>query len=153
MTHLQKGDQVPQFEAIDHLGNKISSEKLLGTKYAIYFYPKDATPGCTVQACNLRDHYAELQDAGIFIFGVSKDNVESHVKFAQKQDLPFPLIADTELKLLNLFGVWGEKKFMGKVYDGIHRTTFVINEKGTIVEIIKKPKTKFHAEEILEILK
>jgi peroxiredoxin Q/BCP len=122
-----------------------------GKKLAIYFYPKDNTPGCTVQACNLRDNYKLLSDNGIQILGVSADSIASHQKFIDKFALPFPLIADEDKKVIETFGVWGPKKFMGKEYDGIHRTTFVINEDQQIVGILEKPKTKAHAEEILEI--
>lgn len=153
MTHLKVGDKVPNFNVIDYKGIEINSEKLIGTKYVIYFYPKDSTPGCTVQACNLRDNYQILLEKGIQIFGVSKDSESSHQKFAAKNELPFSLISDEKLVLLNLFGVWGEKKFMGKVFDGIHRTTFCIDEEGIIIGIIEKPKTKIHSEEILEIFK
>ena len=117
----------------------------------IYFYPKDNTPGCTAQACNIRDNYSAIQDAGIVILGVSMDTEKKHQNFIEKFDLPFPLLADTEKELIELYGVWGEKKFMGKVYDGIHRTTFLMDESHTIVGIIEKPKTKDHTREILEI--
>jgi peroxiredoxin Q/BCP len=117
----------------------------------IYFYPKDNTPGCTAQACSLRDDYSLLTENNIAILGVSADSASSHKKFIDKFNLPFSLIADTDKVLLNLFGVWGEKKFMGKIYDGIHRTTFLFDESGTLISIIEKPNTKNHASEVLAI--
>lgn len=149
MTTLKKNDNAPVFSGKDQDGNIISSETLAGKKYVLYFYPKDMTPGCTDQACNLRDNYAQLGEAGIQIIGVSMDSETSHQKFIAKHTLPFPLIADTDRNVINAFGVWGPKKFMGKEYDGIHRTTFLVNEAGVIVDIIAKPKTKDHASEIL----
>ena len=115
----------------------------------LYFYPKDATPGCTAQACNLRDNHNLLKKAGYSIIGVSADNENSHIKFIEKQNLNFPLLADTDKELIKRYGVWGEKKFMGKTYDGIHRTTFVIDENGIIENIITKVKTKDHAAQVL----
>ena len=153
MTSLKVNDKAPEFKAQDHDGNTISSKDFDGKKYAVYFYPKDNTSGCTVQACNLRDNYAELAENEISIIGVSMDPENTHQKFAAKHELPFPLIPDTEKKLIELFNVWGPKKFMGREYDGIHRTTFVIDEKGIIKGIILKPKTKDHAAEIIEIFK
>jgi len=153
MTTLKINDPAPAFEAKDQEGNVISSKTLSGKKYALYFYPKDNTPACTVQACNLRDNYSELEKNGISIIGVSMDSEVSHQKFMNKHQLPFPLISDTEKKLLETFNVWGPKKFMGREYDGIHRTTFAVDEKGIIKGIILKPKTKDHAAEILEIFK
>ena len=120
-------------------------------KTVIYFYPKDDTPGCTTQACNIRDNYNLLIENNIQIIGVSADSEGSHLKFTQKYDLPFPLIADTSKEIIEAFGVWGEKKFMGKTYDGIHRTTFLANENGEIISVIKKPITKDHSSEILKL--
>jgi len=151
MTTLKKGDKAPQFSGKDQHGNSISLADFKGKKLAIYFYPKDMTPGCTTQACNLRDNYSALDKAGISIVGVSADDAVRHQKFIEKYDLPFPLIADEDKSVIRLFGVWGPKKFMGKEYDGIHRTTFLIDEKGEIHDVITKPKTKAHAEEILEL--
>ncbi len=151
MKHLKVGDKVPEWVGTDENGKELSSSNYKGKKTAIYFYPKDNTPGCTTQACNIKDHWGELEKKGIEVIGVSADSEKSHQKFIAKFDLPFTLIADEEKKMINLFGVWGEKKFMGKVYDGIHRTTFVIDETGIIKGIIEKPKTKAHAEEIMEI--
>ena len=153
MKHLKVGDKAPEFSGTDQNGATISLNDFKGKKLAIYFYPKDNTPGCTVQACNIRDNYGLLQKNGIHIVGVSADSISSHQKFQEKFSLPFPLIADENKSVIEAFGVWGNKKFMGKEYDGIHRTTFLLNEDQHIVGIIEKPKTKEHAEEILEILK
>lgn len=150
---LKVGDKAPDFSGKDQNGKTIQRSDYNGKKIAIYFYPKDNTPGCTVQACNLRDNDAALTNAGIQIIGVSADSSASHTKFIEKFSLPFPLIADEDKTIIQEFGVWGPKKFMGKEYDGIHRTTFVIDENHTIVGIIEKPKTKEHAEEILALLK
>lgn len=153
MKFLKVGDKAPLFSAVDQNNKTITLDDFKGNKLAIYFYPKDNTPGCINQACNLRDNYSTLQNKGIKLIGVSADSVKSHQKFIEKHSLPFPLIADEDHQVINLYGVWGPKKFMGREYDGIHRTTFLINEKQEIVGIIEKPKTKAHAEEILEIFK
>ena len=153
LKFLKVGDLAPIFSAKDQDGNTIDSIKYNGKKWVIYFYPKDQTPGCIAQACNIRDNYSLLLNEGISIIGVSADNQKSHLNFIEKQQIPFPLIADEDKKVIEAFGVWGEKKFMGKIYDGIHRTTFLINEEGIIVGIIDKPNTKAHAEEILELFK
>lgn len=151
LKFLKVGDKAPSFIGKNQIGESIYSSDLVGKKWAIYFYPKDSTPGCTMQACNIRDNYNELLNKGIQVFGVSADSEISHQKFIEKQKLNFPLIADIDKTIINAYGVWGNKKFMGKEYDGIHRTTFVVNEKGIIIGIIDKPKTKAHAEEIFEI--
>jgi len=151
MTVLQAGDKAPEFIGKEQSGKEISSKDFKGKKLVVYFYPKDNTPGCTAQACNLRDNYAALLAKGIAIVGVSMDTEVSHRKFADKFELPFPLIADTDKSVIEAFGVWGPKKFMGREYDGIHRTTFAIDENGIIAGVISKPKTKDHAREILEI--
>lgn len=151
MKHLKVGDKAPEFTSIDQEGKTVSLKDYAGKRVVIYFYPKDNTPSCTVQACNLRDNYAALKKAGIVILGVSADSTKSHQKFIQKFDLPFTLLADEDHKLLNLYGVWGEKKFMGRIYDGIHRTTFVLDENHIIQSIIEKPKTKDHTAEILKV--
>jgi peroxiredoxin Q/BCP len=151
MTTLKVNDKAPNFAGLDQQGKTIQTADFAGKKYAVYFYPKDNTPGCTVQACNLRDNYDALEAAGISIIGVSMDSEVSHQKFISKFELPFPLIADTDKKVIEAFQVWGPKKFMGKEYDGIHRTTFVMDENNVIQGIISKPKTKDHASEILEI--
>jgi thioredoxin-dependent peroxiredoxin len=151
MKHLKLDQPAPTFTAIDQNGWKISLSDYSGRPVVIYFYPKDNTPGCTAQACNLRDNYDTLTAKDIVILGVSADDETAHQKFIKKFDLPFPLIADVNRELIELYGVWGEKKFMGKIYDGIHRTTFVLDSSHTIIGIIEKPKTKDHAKEILEI--
>jgi peroxiredoxin Q/BCP len=153
LKFLKVGDLAPNFSAKDQDGNIIDSTKFNDKKWVIYFYPKDQTPGCIAQACSIRDNYSLLLNKGISIIGVSADNQKSHLNFIEKQQIPFPLIADEDKKVIEAFGVWGEKKFMGKIYDGIHRTTFLINEEGIIVGIIDKPNTKAHAEEILELFK
>ncbi len=151
MKHLKVGQKAPSFTGKDQNGNDISLSDFSGKPVVIYFYPKDSTPGCTNQACNLRDNYSELLEQNINVIGVSGDSEASHQKFINKYELPFPLIADVDKELIKLYGVWGEKKFMGKVYDGIHRTTFILDASHTIIGIIEKPKTKDHAREILEI--
>jgi len=151
MKHLKVGDKAPEFTINDQEGKPVSLGDYAGKKVVIYFYPRDNTPGCTAQACNIRDNYSNIQEMGIIILGVSADTEEKHQKFIKKFDLPFPLLADVDHTLLNLYGVWGEKKFMGKIYDGIHRTTFVMDESHTLIGIIEKPKTKDHTREILEI--
>ena len=151
MKHLKVGDKAPDFSVKDQNGNVVSLSDFKGKRVVIYFYPKDNTPGCTAQACNIRDNYSALQNEGIVILGVSADSETSHQKFIDKFDLPFTLLADEDKKMLNDYGVWGEKKFMGKIYDGIHRTTFVLDDSHTIIGIIEKPKTKDHASEIFEV--
>lgn len=143
------GKKAPAFSGHDENGNKIALKDFAGKKLALYFYPHDNTPTCTVQACNLRDGYSELQQAGIEIVGVSSDDGKSHLKFISKHNLPFPLIADTGLQIHKKYGVWGPKKFMGREFDGTHRTTFLIDEKGMLRHIISKPKSKEHTREIL----
>jgi len=150
MNTLKVGDIMPSFAVNDHLGNLHRSEDYLGKKVIVFFYPKANTPGCTAEACSLRDHYKELQAAGYALLGVSADTEKAQKNFVDKYDFPFPLLADTEKELIQGFGVWGLKKFMGKEYDGIHRMTFVIDEKGVIVRVIDKVKTKEHAQQILE---
>jgi thioredoxin-dependent peroxiredoxin len=153
MKHLKIGDKAPAFSCKDQNGKEIKLEDYKGKKVVLYFYPKDNTPGCTAQACNLRDNYSELGKNDIVILGASADDEKMHQKFITKFDLPFPLLSDVDHTLLNSYGVWGEKKFMGKTYDGIHRTTFILDESHTIIEIIEKPKTKDHAAEILAAYK
>lgn len=150
MKPLKVGEIVPPFIVNDHLGNPQSLENHKGSKVVIFFYPKANTPGCTAEACDLRDHYKELKEAGYVLLGVSADTELKQKKFADKFNLPFPLLADTERTILNSFGVWGPKKFMGKEYDGIHRMTFILDEDGVIERVIDKVKTKTHAEQILE---
>ena len=149
MTHLKQGDIAPDFEGKDQDGNTIKKSDYKGQKIVLYFYPRDNTPGCTAQACDLRDNYDALLKAGYVVIGVSADSEKSHQKFKEKHSLPFPLIADREKEVLKAYGVWGPKKFMGKLFDGIHRTTFIINEDGIIQEVIEKVKTKEHTKQIL----
>lgn len=153
MTNLKKGDTAPKFKAKDQNGEEIALSDYKGKKVVLYFYPKDMTPGCTNQACNLRDNYELLKKDGVEILGVSPDGEELHQKFIGKYDLPFSLIADSDKELINSYGVWGPKKFMGKEFDGVYRTTFLIDEEGKIYDIINKPKVKKHSEEILELWK
>ena len=149
MTTLKSGDPAPKFAGKDQHGNLVASEDFNGVKLVLYFYPKDDTPGCTAQACSLKDNYEMLINKGYKVVGVSADTAKSHQKFIEKYQLPFPLIADTEKEIIKAFGVWGSKKFMGKTYDGIHRTTFLINENGVIEEVIAKVDTKDHARQII----
>lgn len=151
MTHLKKGDKAPAISGKDQSGNEVSLDQFKGKKLVLYFYPKDDTPGCTMEACSFRDEYEVLQEKGFAIVGVSADTEAKHDKFATKHKLPFPLIADTEKEVINAYGVWGLKKFMGREYDGIHRETFVIDENGVIDEVITKVKSKQAAQQILEM--
>ena len=151
MITLKKGDKAPSFSGIIEDESTISLSDFAGKKLILYFYPKDMTPGCTVQSCNLRDNYNMLLKKGYAILGVSADSVARHQKFIDKHDLPFSLLSDEDHTVLNAFGVWGPKKFMGKEYDGINRTTFVIGENGIIEEVIAKVKTKRHTEQILGV--
>lgn len=148
---LAAGKKAPNFTGIDQNGQTVKLSGWAGKNIVLYFYPKDNTPTCTVQACNLKENYALLQKAGFEVIGISTDGVKSHKKFETKFALPFTLIADEQHAIAEKYGVWGEKKFMGKVYDGIHRTTFLINAAGKIVHVISKPDTKNHTQEILDI--
>ncbi len=147
---LQEGIKAPAFTGKDQDGNLISSKDFKGKKVALYFYPQDMTETCTVQACNIRDNYDLLKKNKITIIGVSPDSIASHKKFESKYTLPFPLIADPEHVLIEKFGVWGDKQLFGRKYKGLLRTTFLINEKGMITKVIARPKSKSHAEEIVE---
>lgn len=149
MLVLKVGDKAPEFEGKDENGNSLSLTEYKGKKVVLYFYPKDSTPGCTVQACNLRDNYAFLQSKGYEVIGVSADSERRHQNFIKKNELPFKLLADTEKEVIEAYGVWGPKKFMGREFDGIHRTTFVIDENGVIEDIITKVKTKEHTAQII----
>lgn len=151
MTTLKEGEKAPFFKGVDQNGKAVSLTDFKGKKLILYFYPKDDTPGCTAQACNLRDHYTDLRKKGFEVVGVSTDGVKSHKKFEEKHELPFVLIADEDKKIVTTYGVFGEKKFMGKSYMGTHRTTFLINENGVIEKIITKPDPKNHTEEILNM--
>ncbi|MEC5147352.1 thioredoxin-dependent thiol peroxidase [Chitinophaga sp. 212800010-3] len=153
MTHLQEGDKAPVFKGKDQHGKTVSLTDFKGKRVVLYFYPKDMTPGCTAQACNLRDNYNELLKKGYAVVGVSTDSEKSHQKFIEKYDLPFTLLADEDMKIVNQYGVWGEKQMFGRVYDGIHRTTFLIDEHGKIAHIITRPDTANHTQEILELWK
>ncbi len=146
---LKEGNKAPAFSGVDQNGNKIYLADFIGKKVILYFYPKDDTPGCTAQACNLRDNYHKLINKGYQVIGVSTDSVKSHKKFEEKFELPFPLIADEEKKIVEKYKVWGEKHFMGKTYMGTHRTTFLIDELGKIKKIIAKPDTKNQTEQVL----
>ena len=146
---LKIGDKAPDFTSVDQDGKSISLSDFKGKKVVLYFYPKDNTPGCTEQACNLRDNEALFKTKGYTILGVSVDSEKKHQNFIKKYDLPFPLIADTDMKVVNAYGVWAEKSMYGKKFMGILRTTFIIDEKGVITDIIEKVKTKEHTAQIL----
>ena len=151
MTNLKAGDKAPKFSGVDENGEKVELKDFKGKKLIIFFYPKDNTPTCTVEACNLRDNYSMLKKKGFALLGVSPDTQKKHQNFIKKFDLPFPLLSDTDLETIKTFNVWGPKKFMGKEYDGLHRTTFVIDEKGKIEQVITKVKSKDHAAQILAL--
>ena len=152
MKTLQKGEPVPAFSVSDDKGNTQQLSDYKGQKLVVFFYPKANTPGCTAEACDLRDHYKELQEAGYALLGVSADSEKKQRNFSEKYDFPFPLLADEDKHVINAFGVWGPKKFMGREYDGIHRMTFIIDENGVVERVIEKVKTKVHAAQILETL-
>lgn len=151
-TTLKVGDKAPEFSGTIESGETVSLSDYKGKKLILFFYPKDNTPGCTAEACNLRDNYSELKNAGFELLGVSPDSERKHQNFIKKFSLPFPLLADTEQETLQAYGVWGPKKFMGRSYIGVHRTTFVIDEDGVIEAVIDKVKTKDHTAQILEVL-
>ncbi len=148
---LQPGSTAPAFTTIDQDGNKVSLKDFKGQKVALYFYPQDSTPTCTVEACNLRDNFAVLKEKGIAILGVSPDDAKSHKKFETKHSLTFPLLVDADKKIIEAYGVWAQKKMFGVTYMGVLRTTFLINEKGKIAHIIEKVKSKEHAQQIIEV--
>lgn len=150
MNTLKVGDPMPEWEGIDQDGNTVTSKDFKGNKLVVFFYPKANTPGCTAEACSLRDHYSELREAGYALLGVSADSRVKQANFRKKFNLPFPLLADTEHVLISAFGVWGPKKFMGREYEGIYRTTFLIDEEGRVERVIDKVKTADHAAQILE---
>ena len=149
MAPLKIGDKVPEFSVSDDLGNIQSLSDYFGRKLIIFFYPKANTPGCTAEACDLRDHYKQLKEAGYSLLGVSADSSKTQHNFSKKFNFPFPLLADENKEVINIFGVWGPKKFMGKEYEGILRKTFIIDEKGIVERVIEKVKTKEHASQIL----
>ena len=153
MSHLKEGDKAPAFTAKDQNGKDVSLSDYKGKKVVLYFYPKDDTPGCTAQACNLRDNYSALQKKGLVVLGVSVDSAKSHKKFEEKYELPFTLVSDEDKKIVEAYGVWGEKKMWGKPYMGTFRETFLIDEHGIIRKIIAKPDTANHTEEVLEAWK
>ena len=150
MNTLQVGDTVPSFSTIDQDENSFNSTDLTGKKSIVFFYPRANTPGCTAEACNLRDNYSVLREKGYQLYGVSADNPKKQKNFQNKYELPFILLADEDKVVINAFGVWGPKKFQGKEYNGIHRTTFLIDENGVVEKVISKVKTKDHAAQILE---
>ncbi|MCT8340392.1 thioredoxin-dependent thiol peroxidase [Flavobacteriaceae bacterium TK19130] len=149
MKTLQVGDKVPNFTVPNENGNPVSLTDYKGHKLIVFFYPKANTPGCTKEACNLRDNYEELKSKGYKLLGVSADSERKQKNFSEKYDFPFPLLADENKEVINAFGVWGPKKFMGREYDGIHRMTFIVDEEGKVERIIEKVKTKEHAAQIL----
>lgn len=146
---LEIGNRMPDFSAADQNGNMVKSADLIGKKTVVYFYPKANTPGCTAEACSLRDNYERFLALGYNVIGISKDSVKAQKNFSDKYSLPFPLLADTDALIIKAFGAWGEKKLYGKTYEGILRKTFIFNENGTLEEIIDKVNTKNHAEQIL----
>lgn len=146
---LEVGTKAPAFSGITEKNETINLSDYKGKKIVLFFYPKDNTPGCTAEACNLRDNYSDLKAKGFQLIGVSADSIKKHQNFSEKYELPFPLIADTEMEVIKAFDVWGPKKFMGKEYDGIHRTTYIIDENGVISHRFDKVKTKDHAAQIL----
>ncbi len=150
MNTLKVGDKVPDFSALNEQGNTVKLSDYHGKKLIVFFYPKASTPGCTMEACNLRDNYAELKDQGFELLGVSADSQKRQSNFKDKYKFPFPLLADEDHTVINTFGVWGPKKFMGRTFNGIHRMTFVIDENGVVVNVIDKVKTKDHAAQLLE---
>lgn len=149
MTPLKKGDKAPDFSGFDQDNKMHQLADYKGKKLVVFFYPKANTPGCTAEACDLRDNYERFQSSNYELIGVSADNAKAQAKFKDKFDFPFPLLADEDKSVIQAFGVWGPKKFMGREYDGIHRTTFVINEEGIIEDVITDVKTKAHAAQIL----
>ena len=150
MTTLKKGDKAPNFSGLDQDGKIHQLADYAGKKLVVFFYPKASTPGCTAEACDLRDNFERFQANNCELLGVSADAASKQAKFKEKYNFPFPLIADEDKSVIEAFGVWGPKKFMGKEYDGIHRTTFIIDENGIIDEVIEKVKTKEHAAQILK---
>ena len=150
MTHLKVGDKAPDFSAKDEQGNAVSLSDYKGKKLVVFFYPKASTPGCTAEACNLNDNYERFKAQGYEILGVSADSAKRQSNFKKKYNFQYPLLADEDKSVIEAFGVWGPKKFMGKEYDGIHRTTFIIDEHGVLEDIITKVKTKEHTNQILK---
>jgi len=153
MEKIKEGEKAPNFKGIDQNGNEIELKKLKGQKVILYFYPKDNTPGCTAQACNLRDNQSALKKAGFMVVGVSPDSLASHEKFATKFELDFPLLPDESKEIIKAYGVWGQKNMYGKIYEGVLRTTFVIDEQGIVEKVFSKVETANHTEQILKALK
>ncbi|MFN7326980.1 MAG: thioredoxin-dependent thiol peroxidase [Chitinophagales bacterium] len=149
MFHLKVGDAAPVFSALNEKNETVSLTDFKGKKLVLYFYPKDDTPGCTAEACSLRDSYEVFLNKGYAVLGVSPDSAKKHIKFQDKYSLPFSLLADEDHAVAEAYGVWGEKKFMGRTYQGIHRATFIIDEQGLIERIIDKVDTANHAEQVL----
>lgn len=147
---IKKGDKMPQFSVVDQDGNTVTTQSLMGHKTVLYFYPKDSTPGCTTEACNIRDNYNRFIAQGYKVYGVSKDSIASHKKFIEKYELPFPLLSDKSTEMLQTFGAWGEKKMCGKTCVGTIRMTFVFDENGICTDVIEKVDTKNHADQILK---
>ncbi len=152
-THLTEGEKAPTFKGTDQNGNAVSLADFKGKKVVLFFYPEDDTPTCTIQACNLRDNYAVLKKEGFVVLGVSPDDEKKHKKFEAKFGLPFTLVADPKHTIIDKYGVWGEKQLYGRNYMGLHRTTFLIDEKGVIRKIFLRPKNKQHSEEIIKTWK
>lgn len=152
MTHLEVGDIAPGFTANNESGETVSLSSFRGQKVVLFFYPKDDSPSCTKEACSIRDNYSKLSKAGINVFGISPDTEKKHKKFIDKYEFQYSLLADPEKEIINSYGVWGEKKFMGKTIVGVHRSTFIIDEEGKIMEIIKKVKTSEHGQQILDLV-
>ncbi len=149
---IEEGKKVPQFSLLNQDGIEVSSESLIGSKYILFFYPKDDSPGCTKEACSIRDNYSSLQKKGYKVFGVSPDKVKKHEKFIAKYEFQYDLLADTEKEMIESFGLWGPKKFMGKEITGVYRTTVLVNEEGVIDKIISKVVTKSHGQQILDVI-
>ena len=150
MVKIEVGQKAPSIDGVDQNGKEITLANYEGRKLILFFYPKDNTPTCTVEACNLRDNYGDLKDNGYELLGVSPDSSKKHTNFIEKFELPFPLLADTEHTTMEAYGVWGPKKFMGRTFNGVHRVTFVIDEKGKIEKVIEKVKAKMHSAQIME---
>ena len=153
MAILEEGQKAPAFKGLDQNGNTVSLADYKGKKLVLFFYPEDDTPTCTIQACNIRDNFSALKKEGVHIIGISPDEAKKHKKFEAKYQLPFTMIADTNHAIIDKFGVWGEKQLYGRKYLGLHRTTFLINEKGIIKKVFLRPKNKQHAEEIMQAWK
>ena len=152
MNTLKVGDKAPEFQVLNQNENLVKNSDLKGRAYILFFYPRASTPGCTTEACSLNDKFSELRKKGFEIFGVSEDTPAKQMKFKEKYGFTYDLLADTEHQLIDAYGVWGPKKFMGKEYDGLHRTTFIVDANGIISHVISKVRTKDHADQILELL-